>query len=325
MFLLFRQVLVLDERISILCVFGEKKLSFVSLVKVSQNTNNPLYQAIVQSLSLIDYSFNKNTRKVVIKPNLCYYWDCTTGQTTQPQFVAALIDLIRQQTSPDIDIAIVESDASAMRCKYAFRMLGYEQLAKEKNVRLVNLSEDISERVDVSCSGKNYNFNIPKTIKDADLRINIAHIKYTVDPVKLTCALKNIFGCNPYPKKYKYHSDLGDVIVALNKAMPFNLCLIDNDVAAGIQPRRLGLVMASQDPVAIDSAAAKIAWLNPNNIRYLQVAEEEGIGKRSYAARGESLDAFRALYPKPPFKMKFKGRLKKTIIVVGLGKKLGLE
>ena len=45
-----------------------------------------------------------------------------------------------------MDIAIVESDASAMRCKYAFSMLGYEKLAKEKNVRLVNLSEDESRQ-----------------------------------------------------------------------------------------------------------------------------------------------------------------------------------
>ena len=135
-------------------------------------------------------------------------------------------------------------------------------------MRLVNLSEDESSSVDVSCNGNAYNFLVPKIIRDADLRINIAHIKYTVDPVKLTCALKNIYGCNPFPKKYKYHSDLGNVIVALNKAMKFDLCLIDNNIASGVQPRKLGLVMASQDPVAIDVAAAKIAWLNPDKIKY---------------------------------------------------------
>ena len=185
-----------------------------------------------------------------------------------------------------------------MRCKYAFRMLGYEKLAKEKGVRLVNLSEDQSSNTEVSCNGGNYNFLVPKIISDADLRINIAHIKYTVDPIKLTCALKNIFGCNPYQKKFKYHPDLGNVIVALNKAMPFDLCLIDSNIAAGVQPRKLGLVMASVDPVAIDVAAAKIAWLNPDKIPYFAVAEREGVGSRAYVARGERLEDFRALYPK---------------------------
>ena len=300
-------------------------MSLVSLVKIPNGVQSPMKQAIAQSLDLIDYSFDKNVKKVVIKPNLCYYWDCSTGQTTEPRFVAELIDLIRQQTSADVDIAIVESDASAMRCKYVFRMLGFERLAREKNVRLVNLSEDASDSVDVPCNGNTYNFQVPKTIRDADLRINTSKIKYTVDPVKLTCALKNIYGCNPYPKKFKYHSDLGNVIVALNKAMKFDLCLIDNNIASGIQPRKLGLVMASRDPVAIDVAAAKIAWLNPSKIPYFAVAEKEGVGKRAYLAKGESLDYFRALYPKPTFKMKFKGRLRKLVVRVGLGKRLGLE
>ncbi|MCL5949942.1 MAG: DUF362 domain-containing protein [Candidatus Bathyarchaeota archaeon] len=233
--------------------------------------------------------------------------------------------MIREQTSADVDIALVESDASAMRCKYVFRMLGFEKLAQEKNVRLVNLSEDQSDSVDVSCNGKTYNFLVPQTIRDADLKINIAHIKYTVDPVKLTCALKNIYGCNPNPKKFKYHSDLGNVIVALNKAMKFDLCLIDNNIASGIQPRKLGLVMASQDPVAIDVAAAKIAWLNPNSIPYFTVAEKEGVGKRAFVPKGESLDYFRAQYPKSTSKMKMKRRVRKLLVRVGLGKRLGLE
>jgi uncharacterized protein (DUF362 family) len=239
--------------------------------------------------------------------------------------VAALIDLLRQEISYDIDIAVVESDASAMRCKYAFRMLGYEKLAQEKNVRLVNLTQDQAESVNVTCNGKTYNFNVPKTISNADLKINIAHIKYTVDPIKLTCALKNIFGCNPIQKKYVYHSDLGDIIVALNKAMPFDLCLIDNNIGAGVQPRKMGLVMASTDPVAVDVAASKIAWLNPAKIPYFEVAEREGVGKRSYVAMGEPLEVFRAIYPKVTSKMKAKGQIKRTLQTVGLGRRLGLE
>jgi uncharacterized protein (DUF362 family) len=300
-------------------------MSLVSLVKIQEQRQFPLKEAIAQSLKLVDYAFDRNIRRVVIKPNLCYYWDYSTGQTTEPRFVAELADLIRETTSPDVDISVVESDASAMRCKYAFRMLGFERLAHEKNLRLVNLSEDECEGAEVSCNGKTYNFQVPKIIRNADLRINISKIKYTVDPVKLTCALKNIYGCNPAPKKFKYHTDLGNVIVALNKAMKFHLFLIENNVASGVQPRKLGLVMASQDPVAIDVAAAKIAWLNPNKIAYFAVAEREGVGKRAYVARGEPLDYFRALYPKPTLKMKTKRQLRKAVVAVGLGKRLGLE
>jgi uncharacterized protein (DUF362 family) len=303
----------------------EKKISLVSLVKMNSNSPKPYNQAITEALSLINYSFQKDLKKVVIKPNLCYYWDCSTGQTTDPLFVADLIDIIREKTSPNVDIALVESDASAMRCKYAFKMLGFEDLALEKNVRLINLSEEKCDSAQVSCNGKNYGFDVPKIITDADLRINISKIKYTVDPIKLTCALKNIYGCNPYPKKYKYHPDLGNVIVALNKAMKFDLCLIDNNIVSGIEPRKVGLVMASRDPVAIDVASAKIAWLNPDKIDYFHVAEQEGIGKRTFAAKGLPLEYFRAMYPKKTFKRKMMGRAYKMVLKVGLGRRLGLE
>ncbi len=301
-------------------------MSLVSLVKINKTPHQFAYkQAIAKALDLIDYRFNDNLKSIVIKPNLCYYLDCSTGQTTDPQFVADLIDLIREKTCPTVDISIIESDASAMRCKHVYRMLGFEQLAKEKNVKLVNLSEEEATPTTVSCNQKNYTFNVPKIIQNADLKINIAKIKYTVDPVKLTCALKNLYGCNPYQKKYEYHSDLGNVIVALNKAMPFNLFLIDNNIASGVQPRRLGLTMASLDPVALDVACAKIAWLNPEKIPYFRTAEEEGVGFRKFVAKGAPLEDFKALYPKKSFRSKFMGLVVKVILKVGLGKRMGLE
>jgi uncharacterized protein (DUF362 family) len=300
-------------------------MSLVSFVKINQESPNPFKQAILQSLQLIDYSFNKTVKKILIKPNLCYYWDCTTGQTSDPKFVAELIDLLREKISSDVEISLVESDASAMRCKYAFRMLGFERLALEKNVKLVNLTDEPCDDINVSCNNKTYNFTVPKIIQDADLKINLPKIKYTVDPIKLTCALKNLYGCNPYPKKYKYHQDLGNVIVALNKALKFDLNLIDSNIASGIQPRRLGLLMASRDPVAIDVASAHIAWLNPNKIPYFNLAEKEGVGSRKFIPKGTPLEHFKAHYPKKTFKRKIMGRAYKLVLQVGLGRRLGLE
>ena len=115
-------------------------MSFVSFVKIE--TEDGIKEAIQDSLDLIQYKLPTNIKNVAIKPNLCYYWDYSTGQTTDPKFVAALIDLIREKISPDTDISIVESDASAMKCKYAFKMLGYEKLSQNHDVNLVNLSED---------------------------------------------------------------------------------------------------------------------------------------------------------------------------------------
>jgi len=272
-------------------------LSLVSFVKV-QGQGSQVRQAIPNSLNLIEYTFPKDIMSVVIKPNMCYYWDYSTGQTTDPKFVAALIDVIRDQVSPDVNVSIVESDASAMKCRYAFKMLGYEKMAqRHKNIRLVNLSEEDGERIEVIVGDERFHFIVPETIQDAELLINVPKIKYMVQ-TKISCALKNIFGCNPYPNKFKYHQKLDEVIVALNKAMKFDLCILDGIIVSGDQPRKLDLVMASRDPVALDTAAAKIAGVNPKSIRHIMLASEEGIGNTSFIPKGINPKFFERRYPR---------------------------
>jgi len=276
-------------------------MSFVSFVEVQER--DALRKAIQDSLDLIQYKFPANITSVVVKPNMCYYWDYTTGQTTDPKFIAALIELIRDQMPSDVNISIVESDASAMKCKYAFRFLGYERMAKEHDIRLVNLAEDKCEEVEVTAGNQHFNFIIPRTIKEADLRINIPKIKY-LNFTKISGALKNIFGCNPEPKKFTYHPKLDEAIVALNKIMKFNLCILDGLIVSGSSPRKLGLIMASDDPVAFDAAAAKIAGVNPKSVRHIMLASNEGLGTPSFVPKGAALELFEKRYPKKSLKEK---------------------
>jgi len=190
-----------------------------------------------------------------------------------------------------------------MKCKYAFKFLGYEKLAQDYNVKLINLSEDRSEKVEVKVGNQYFNFMMPQTIKNADLKINIPKIKY-MDRAKISCTLKNIFGCNPEPNKFKYHPKLDETIVALNKIMKFNLHILDGIIVTGRQPRRLNLIMASHDPVALDAAAAKLAGVNPKSIRYLTIACKEGLGNISFIPKGENPKTFEKRFPKKELKDK---------------------
>ena len=299
-------------------------MSLVGLSRINQSNIEGLKQGINHSLDLIHYNFPTNATNIIIKPNMCYYWDYTTGQTTDPQFIGGLIELIRARISQEVKISIVESDASAMKCKYAFKLLGYEKLSHDYSVRLVNLSEDKSNVVKVNVGSQRFSLRVPRTILDADLRINVTKIKYSLKKIKITCALKNVFGCNPYPKKFRYHPKLDETIVALNKAMKFDLCLVDGNVVSGIKPRRLGLIMASTDPVAIDVAAAKIAGVNPRGVRYIQLAGKEGIGDTSFVEKGAPLSYFRERYPKEDVRKKLMSKAYDVIIRLNLGKRLGI-
>jgi uncharacterized protein (DUF362 family) len=297
------------------------QMSEVSFVQINDSN---IKKAIEDSLKLLDFSFDEGIQTVVIKPNLCYYWDYSTGQTTDPMFVAALIDLLREKISKNIDIAIVESDASAMKCKYAFTMLGYEKLSRECEVKLVNLSEEECKAREITVGTEKFQLTVPRIIEEADLKINIPKIKFTMEEIKVTCALKNIFGCNPFPKKYTYHPKLTKTIVALNKAMPFDLCIIDGNIVSGIQPQKLGLVMASKDPVAIDVAAAKVAGVNPKKMKYLQLAAREGLGSTVFIEKGMPLAYFKEKYPKKGLQKKFMGKAFGLVVKLKLGKRLGL-
>ncbi len=278
-------------------------LSLVSFVKIRKNTIDSLRQSVLESLNLIGYSFKKEIKNVVIKPNMCYYWDYTTGQTTDPKFVAALIDVIRDQISTNVNISIVEADASAMRCKYAFKILGYEKMAKEYNAKLVNLSKDKSENVDVSVDGQSFQFMLPQTIRNADLRINVPKIKYMMI-TKISGALKNIFGCNPVISKYQFHPRIDETIVALNKIMNFNLCILDGIIVAGRKPSKLDLILASQDTVSLDVAATKLTGTNPKSVRHIMLANKEGLGNASFIAKGENPKFFEKRFPRKRLKDK---------------------
>lgn len=269
-------------------------MNLVSLVKTTHLSNLKYY--IEKSIDLINFNLDSDIRNIVIKANLCYYWDRSIGEVTSPQFVAELIDLLREHLS-NPEICVVESDASSMKCRYAFKMLGYEKMADDKNVRLVNLSKEENDEVEVVTANRPYKFSVPRIIQNADLFINAAKMKY-MPGTELSCTLKNIFGCNPYPKKFKCHSYLDEAIVSLNKLMKSGLCLVDGIIARGRETRKLGLIMASTDPVAIDSVAARIIGLNPKKLRHLVLAEEEGLGKLKYETAGEKIEYFARRFPR---------------------------
>lgn len=283
-------------------------MSLVSLVYTKKSDKTSFRKTIERSLDLIRFDFKRNCKRVVIKPNLCYYYDYSTGETTDPKFVSALIDVLRENLSSNPEISVVESDASAMKCKHVFKMLSYEKMAREKGVTLVNLSKEESRNVEIKISDKHFRFLIPQTLHEANLLVNVPKIKYMKGP-KITCALKNIYGCNAYPKKLIYHRALNEAIVGINKLIKTDLVVVDGIIATGIYTKRLGLVMASEDPVAIDAAASRIMGLNPKSVKQIVLASKEGIGKIRFTQKGESLSHFKDLFPRKRTKDKLRSIL----------------
>lgn len=248
----------------------------VSLFKVDdQNSQDEINRSIKKVVDALQFKMNGDVKKVVIKPNLAYYWKTDTGYTTDPRVVASIIDYLREKLNPEI--YVVESDASAMKTKYAFKMLDYEIMAKQKNVELFNLSDDYLESKTITVNNKEIKLKIPKILFESDLIINVPKMK-TMSLTHITCAMKNIFGCIGEPRKIKYHKVINETIVGINKIVKPHLTIVDGLVVHGHSPKRLNLFMAGRDPFSVDCIAAKIMGYNPKRIKYLNLAQKEGWG-----------------------------------------------
>jgi uncharacterized protein (DUF362 family) len=259
-----------------------------------------LTEAIRHVLKLIHFNFSEEIRNIAIKPNLCNYWTSNAGETTDPKVVEAIVDVCRMHGSPE-EIYLVESDATVMKTKYAFKMLGYEKLAERKNIKLVNLCADTLIPVETgTTTSVLHQIKIPETLTKADLFISVPKLK--LHPLTgLTCALKNQFGCIPIKRKIVFHKHINKVIALINKLITPDLVLVDGIVSKGRTPKRLNLVMAGYDPVAVDFIAAKIAGLNPKRVKHIVESKNLGVGSTSVECVGDDWLRFANNFPRRGF------------------------
>ncbi len=272
---------------------NNRSCELVSILR-TKGTND-IYTNVKKGFdSLGDFKLSSDS-VVVIKPNLCCIKSPETGATTDPRVVEGIINHLKNKFGVS-NIYVVESDGAQVLADMAFRLLGYERLSKRLNVRLVNLSKS---PFFVRAFPKNVflrKVRVPSIIEDADFFISVPKIKtHSFFGCLFTCALKNQYGCNPYPRKTIYHKRLDDAIVDLNLVFKPDLVVVDGIVAmegtgptAGV-PVRMNTLIFGRDPVAVDHLVARIMGINPNHVRYLAEAERRGVGKTTYKTIGVSL------------------------------------
>lgn len=252
-------------------------MSIISSKVQENNDEEEIIDGIKRAVQLGEIELPKSDL-IIIKPNLMYYWDWTTGQTTSPILVGALIEYLRTTMRNDPEIIIGEADASAMKTRHVFRMLGYEKLAEEKAVKLYNLSKDPVKK-NTTIGLKEYKLTFSKKLFEADLIINVPKLKYHRTP-KLTCAMKNIFGAIAKPHKFSYHKNLDRTIVAANKIVRSDLILVDGLVALGDKPKIMKTMLLGIDALTMDKVCSMILGFNPYSVDYIKIAEREGLGQK---------------------------------------------
>lgn len=236
---------------------------------------------------LFDKLHASNTvSNIAIKINMCDFRPIETGAVSDPAIVRIIINELRRKYN-NPKISLVEHDASTARADILFKWLGFQDLAKEMDLQTVNVQN--GEWVQVPIEGAKFKImDVPKVFADADLIISHPKLK-THSFTRLTCSLKNMYGCFKPRYKVPYHSIIDDVIVDVNLAMKPHLTIVDANIChegftgpAFGTPKRLGLFIGGNDPVAVDSFCSRFVGNGDKQVSHVIKAEQFGIGTTKY-------------------------------------------
>lgn len=123
---------------------------------------------------------------------------------------------------------------------------------------------------------------LPKAVLAADFVVSIPKMK-THHWVGVTLALKNMFGivpgsCYGWPKNVLHWAGISKSILDINSTVRPDFAIVDGIVGmegnGPIQgtPKASGVLVAGNDPVAVDATCARIMGLVPERIDYLKRA-----------------------------------------------------
>lgn len=219
---------------------------------------------------------NKNI-SIGIKPNLVCASPASEGATTHPEIVEGIIIYLHDNGFKNI--RIIEGSWVGDSTKRAFKVCGYEELSKKYNVPLVDLKEDSY----VTQTFKGLELKICKTVSEVNYLINVPLIKGHCQ-TGITCALKNLKGLIPDTEKRRFHTmGLHKPIAFLNAVIKQDLIIADGICPdpyfeEGGRPTNLNRIVLGFDPVLMDCYAAQVLGYKPDEIKYIKLAQDEGIG-----------------------------------------------
>lgn len=273
--------------------------SKVALLRVDEYSPRLLDGAMAQALQLLGVPKNSfANQRLLIKPNLLVSSGPDDGICTHPEVVGTLI----RAFGPTAREVLVGDSPAIGSCFRAASRLGLDEVCARYGAELV----EFQEYSEVPCPYGAVIKRLPLAtqVLTADALITCAKLK-THGLTAYTGAVKNLYGCIPGMHKAELHLRLQDIhdfcgmLIDLYQRLSPKLAVIDGIVAmegAGPRngkPKRLGVLIVSQDAVAADAVACQIIGLNPQAVIPLKIAQARGLGQADPAridVLGASID-----------------------------------
>jgi uncharacterized protein (DUF362 family)/NAD-dependent dihydropyrimidine dehydrogenase PreA subunit len=272
-------------------------------VMIHPATYATVRQAVDRAFEL--FPLELHGKKVLIKPNVLRASDAKEGVVTNPSVLRAVVEKVETMMPADIVVGDNPGLFSYGANEEGFRITGlmeaalghYRNLGRES--REVEFNPDFMPTVSLSSE-----------VLDADIVISLPKFK-THGLTVITGAIKNSYGFLPGAQKAMLHKIAGsperfhELIVNVFRLRVPDLFIMDAVVGmegngpASPDLRDIGLILASDNAVAMDAVMATMMGCEPGRLRFLRKAKELGLG--DYDLR--TIEIIGELKPLPDFKL----------------------
>jgi len=259
--------------------------SQVALIRCDTYDEGEVYEAVRKGLELIGgvSHFVSSEESIVLKPNVLFGTNPENCVCTHPSVFKAVGKILRE-----VGVNVLYGDSSAFgACKANMKRAGLKQAADEIGIELADFDHG---RVVVHGEAMlNKRFVIANGVLDTDGLISLPKLK-THEFTTYTGAIKNQYGCIPGALKNQQHArfrspqDFATMLVDLNMIVRPRFYVMDaimamegNGPRSG-NPRKLGVLLLSSDPVALDAVACRIINLDTALVPTFEPGEKSGLG-----------------------------------------------
>lgn len=232
-------------------------------------------------------AFVKKGHKVVIKPNCGWSRTALQAANTNPQVVAAMIEICKAAGASEVTVIEHTCDTPS---NLVFAVSGLKAAVEATGAKLVSAHvRSLYQPITIPNAVKLPEAEALTAIAQADCFINIPVAK-NHGATKLSMGLKNLMG-TVWDRQIWHVKGLADCIADYASVVTPDLTIIDatrilldNGPKGPGTTRQENKMFASTDPVAIDSIVAGLFGMKPSDLEFIKAASARGLGEMDLKA-----------------------------------------
>jgi uncharacterized protein (DUF362 family)/NAD-dependent dihydropyrimidine dehydrogenase PreA subunit len=255
----------------------------MSKVMIQPATYENVREAVDRAFEL--FPLELQGKRILIKPNVLRASEAQEGIVTRPEVLRAVVEKVETVQPASIVVGDNPGMFSYGANEESFEKTGLMEASKGYYQNIGDESQKVDFNPDFMSA-----VSVSRIVLEADIIISLPKFK-THGLTVITCAIKNSYGFLPGAQKAKLHKAAGsperfhEAIVDVFQLRVPDLFIVDAVVGmegngpASPDLRDIGLILASDNAVALDGVIATMMGCKPELLRFLQRAKEKGLGE----------------------------------------------